>query len=270
MSIRWKDPLSTMFPSLWSSSRSVSNVATKPNLSPPTQDAFHQQKQSRQQQQHLHRDIEAAAEQTLTPVFVQPTLSQQIPLSPGTGNSITGSRTYQHDGDPFHRRSGTTNHHVNIDGSADTSTSNSISNLPQQQLQQQQVSFSAILPYSDAIPNSNSRSGNFPVSDVLLPVVESNSGPMPRPTTVLRGGGGGSTKVLIPEPKLLHPYVYLFSSFEYFSKRLMMSILTAQRFICSFLAFQFFYRSLLRIPLHIRFALNGFVCNILVSSFSYH
>lgn len=269
MSIRWKDPLSTMFPSLWSSSRSVSNVAAKPNLSPPTQDAFHQQKQSRQQQQHLHRDIEAAAEQTLTPVFVQPTLSQQIPLSPGTGNSITGSRTYQHDGDPFHRRSGTTNHHVNIDGSADTSTSISISNVPQQQLQQQQqqASFSAILPYSDAIPNSNSRSGNFPVSDVLL--VESNSGSMPRPTTVLRGGGGGSTKVLIPEPKLIHPYVLLVLEFRILSEAV--NDLIAQGFVCSLsLLFKFFCRSLLRIPLHIRFALNGFVCNILVRSFSYH
>jgi hypothetical protein len=200
-----------MFPSLWStSSQSVSSAATKTNLSPPTQE-FNPQKHSRPQlQQLLHRDIEAAADQILTPVFVQPISSHSHPQSPGTGNSITGSRTQQHDGDPFHRRSGAANHHINGDGSGETQTTNTIPNIPQQQLQQLQVSSSALTSYSDTITNNNSRSGNFLISDVLL--VDNNSGAVPRSSIVSRGGGGsggGATKALVPDPKLIHSYVYI-------------------------------------------------------------
>ena len=204
MSIRWKDPLSTMFPSLWSaSSRSGSKAATKTTISLPTQDSFNHQKHNRPQLQQLHRDIEAAADQTLTPVFVQPTSTHSLPLPPGTGNSITSSSRTQHqDGDPFYRRSVATNQLINGDGSGETSTTSTIPNMPQQQ----QVSSSTVASYSDAIPNGSSRSGNFPLPDVLL--VDNTSGSMPRSTSVARGGGvngGGVAKALIVEPRLIHP-----------------------------------------------------------------
>ena len=221
LSIRWKDPLSTMFPSLWStSSQSIPNVTTKQNISPPTQDSFNHQANSRQQHQQFHGDIEAAADQILTPVFVQPTSSQLLPQSPGTGNSITSSRTY---GDPFQRRNGATSlHHISADGSLETSTStgSTISNLSQQQ----QVSSSAMASYSDALPNNSLRSGAFPVADAPVLLVDSN---IPRTSTISRAGGvsvGTTTKALVSEPKLIHRCVLLSSNAADLPIRATMSI----------------------------------------------
>jgi hypothetical protein len=188
-----------MFPSLWSSSRSVTTATSKASVTPPSHDSFNQHKHNRQ---HLHRDIEAATDQLLTPVFVQPLSSQQATCTSNGG--INSSRSIQHDGDPFHRRPHNNNNNEGTgttDALAASTTGTCI--IPQQQ-QQQQLSLTT--SYSD----SNIRSGNFAANDVLL---IDNSSTLPTitksttSTVQARGGCSVAAKNLVPEPRLLHSYV---------------------------------------------------------------
>jgi hypothetical protein len=216
MSSWWKDPFLTMFPSLWSTSRSVSTkvVSTKQLISPTTtttQDSINQQQKHNRQQQQQHRDIEAAADHLplLTPVVVQP-VSSNLPLPLENGNNNGNSRSYQQDGDPFYRRTSvTTNQNNNNENSLDVSISSATSTVPLQQ----QPSLLGSTTYSDAIQLTNNiRSGNFATtSDALL--MESNMNnnnilPSVTRATATASRGGGS-KIVVTDPKLLHPYVYI-------------------------------------------------------------